>query len=434
MTSQATVSADARTPASTGVSGQAGTRRRGRRWRTAATGPSQAGAPQGHERAEEPGAGRARRAPARSRTSETASACLTGACLVERPVEPPPPGGEAGSDSAGRRTGRQRAGRSQGSSPASSRTGRTGTASQGPGTGGGSGTGRRDRASAKAADPGIGDGTGGGTGGGPYRPGSGITAPSILQRGQARLHRRGPPARPLGRRGARDRRPERRPRRHRARRAGSRRRTRSARDRRGPAVAVLARPPVRHSGRRARRGRGRVQAAVEHVRKEGLRGMESVLIVITLVSLALTIALAAVLARLMRDERRRSDGASRRPAGDGRRRARAEQAAIWSRAVATELDLPLARRRPDRRAISSFDREPRFGLAASRRRRRHASRRSSRWLRWRSGRRSRSAESRTADQHATGGGADSRASSSCCRSSRRRGPTRSRSSGSCRTP
>ena len=35
--------------------------------------------------------------------------------------------------------------------------------------------------------------------------------------------------------------------------------------------------------------------------------MESVLIVITLVSLALTIALAVVLARLMRDERRRSE-------------------------------------------------------------------------------------------------------------------------------
>ena len=35
--------------------------------------------------------------------------------------------------------------------------------------------------------------------------------------------------------------------------------------------------------------------------------MESVLIVVTLVSLALTIALAVVLARLMRDERRRSE-------------------------------------------------------------------------------------------------------------------------------
>ncbi len=35
--------------------------------------------------------------------------------------------------------------------------------------------------------------------------------------------------------------------------------------------------------------------------------MESVLIVVTLVSLAMTIALGAILARLVRDERRRSD-------------------------------------------------------------------------------------------------------------------------------
>ncbi len=40
---------------------------------------------------------------------------------------------------------------------------------------------------------------------------------------------------------------------------------------------------------------------------EGLKGMESVLIVITLVSLAMTIALGVILARLVRNERRRSD-------------------------------------------------------------------------------------------------------------------------------
>ena len=59
--------------------------------------------------------------------------------------------------------------------------------------------------------------------------------------------------------------------------------------------------------------------------EEGLKGMESVLIVITLVSLALTIVLALVLARLMRDERRRSEArvaVLREMADAGRRRER----------------------------------------------------------------------------------------------------------------
>jgi hypothetical protein len=45
----------------------------------------------------------------------------------------------------------------------------------------------------------------------------------------------------------------------------------------------------------------------EGIERERLKGMESLLIVITLVSLAMTMALGAILARLVRDERRRSD-------------------------------------------------------------------------------------------------------------------------------
>jgi hypothetical protein len=74
--------------------------------------------------------------------------------------------------------------------------------------------------------------------------------------------------------------------------------------------------------------------------------MESVLIVITLVSLALTIVLAVVLARLMRDERRRSDArvAVLREMADASAREqyadeRADELALPL--AADELDLPL---------------------------------------------------------------------------------------------
>lgn len=54
------------------------------------------------------------------------------------------------------------------------------TPSNGPGTGGGVGTGR-GTGSGEGNGAGIGDGSIAGTGGGPYRPGSGIAAPSLLR-------------------------------------------------------------------------------------------------------------------------------------------------------------------------------------------------------------------------------------------------------------
>ena len=52
--------------------------------------------------------------------------------------------------------------------------------SPGPGDRGGAGTGR-DGGSGPGRGNGIGDGTGGGAGGGPYRPGSGVEPPRLLQ-------------------------------------------------------------------------------------------------------------------------------------------------------------------------------------------------------------------------------------------------------------
>jgi TonB family protein len=54
------------------------------------------------------------------------------------------------------------------------------TASQGSGTGGGAGTGQ-GTGLGEGEGSGIGPGSGGGTGGGPYRAGSGISAPAILR-------------------------------------------------------------------------------------------------------------------------------------------------------------------------------------------------------------------------------------------------------------
>jgi TonB family protein len=54
------------------------------------------------------------------------------------------------------------------------------TASNGPGTGGGTGTGTGTGAG-PGNGAGIGDGSTAGTGGGPYRPGSGITPPSLVR-------------------------------------------------------------------------------------------------------------------------------------------------------------------------------------------------------------------------------------------------------------
>ena len=54
------------------------------------------------------------------------------------------------------------------------------TASNGPGTGGGSGSGS-GTGIGEGDGSGIGPGSGGGTGGGPYRAGSGVTAPGILR-------------------------------------------------------------------------------------------------------------------------------------------------------------------------------------------------------------------------------------------------------------
>ncbi len=70
--------------------------------------------------------------------------------------------------------------------------------------------------------------------------------------------------------------------------------------------------------------------------------MESVLIVITLVSLALTIVLAVVLARLIRDERRRSEArvAVLREMADAVAPA-FEAGEVQSREPAADLDLPL---------------------------------------------------------------------------------------------
>jgi hypothetical protein len=71
--------------------------------------------------------------------------------------------------------------------------------------------------------------------------------------------------------------------------------------------------------------------------------MESVLIVITLVSLALTIVLAVVLAKLIRDERRRSDArvAVLREMADAAAPAFEAGEIQQARDVATDLDLPL---------------------------------------------------------------------------------------------
>src|SRR5256886_15043861 len=52
--------------------------------------------------------------------------------------------------------------------------------SRGPGSGGGAGTGT-GTGLGRGDGSGIGDGSGGGMGGGPYRPGSGITPPQILR-------------------------------------------------------------------------------------------------------------------------------------------------------------------------------------------------------------------------------------------------------------
>jgi TonB family protein len=57
--------------------------------------------------------------------------------------------------------------------------------SQGPGAGGGAGTGQ-GTGSGEGLGSGIGDGSGGGIGGGPYRPGSGIEPPRLLQEVKAR--------------------------------------------------------------------------------------------------------------------------------------------------------------------------------------------------------------------------------------------------------
>lgn len=54
------------------------------------------------------------------------------------------------------------------------------TDSQGSGSGGGAGSGR-GTGIGEGEGPGIGPGSGGGTGGGPYQPGSGISAPSLLR-------------------------------------------------------------------------------------------------------------------------------------------------------------------------------------------------------------------------------------------------------------
>ncbi|HEY7499358.1 MAG TPA: energy transducer TonB [Vicinamibacterales bacterium] len=97
---------------------------------------------------------------------------------VERPIEPPPPVAKpdpvppvVAPVASAPADQRDQAGVLAQAPPSNS---------QGSGTGGGSGTGHGDGIG-RGSGPGIGDGSGGGTGGGPYRAGSGITAPELLR-------------------------------------------------------------------------------------------------------------------------------------------------------------------------------------------------------------------------------------------------------------
>ena len=130
-------------------------------------------------------------------------------------------------------------------------------------------------------------------------PGSGVTPPTLLkevkpdytEEARRRGHHR--------RRRARNRRPPRRQRRRRAVDARSRRRPRSARHRGGPPVALLSGAASGYAGRRGRRSRGRIQAAVTI--------MSTLPCIVSLVSLSLAAAMAVLLARVRREEQQRSD-------------------------------------------------------------------------------------------------------------------------------
>ena len=216
---------------------------------------------------------------------------------VERPIEPPPPVAKpdpvppvvAPVVSAPAEQRDQAGVLSENAKPSSS---------QGPGAGGGSGTGS-GHGIGEGTGLGIGPGSGGGTGGGPYRPGSGISAPELVHEVRPdyteEARRRGLSGEVV----TRHRRAERRPGGNGSCAAGAWCRTRPTSGRRRASVALLASSSARHASRRHGRSSCRIQTAIGDT-------MDSMLLGVVVVALALAIVMSGIVIKLLADERRRS--------------------------------------------------------------------------------------------------------------------------------